>query len=150
MTYYDRDNDDAQPSMKWPKPHHGSTAEYGTSGWPFVATGTTAADMITSIPVTFEYVTRWIQITNTGAKDLAISFSDPGTVGGLGVIGIAPTTYYEVQAGDISPRLELKCVKLYITSLHGDGTSYSLIAGLTSIPDDGFPDISVITGVAHT
>jgi hypothetical protein len=141
MSYYDRDNDDAQPSMKWPKPHHGSTAEYGTSGWPFVESGTTATDLTTSTTVTFGYVTRWIQITNTGGKDLALSFEDPG--------GSAPGTYYEIQSGDISPRLELKCVKLYITSLDAAGTSYSLIAGLTSIPDDGFPDISALDGVAH-
>jgi len=141
MSYYDRDKSDAQPSMKWPKPHHGSTAEYGTSGWPFVETGTTATSLSTSVTVTFEYVTRWVQITNTGAKDLALSFEDPSTS--------APGTYYEIQAGDVSPRLELKCVKLYITSLDAAGTSYSLIAGLTSIPSDGFPDISALDGVAH-
>ena len=141
MSYYDKDKANAQPSMKWPKPHHGSTAEYGTSGWPFVETGTTAADTITSNTVAFEYVTRWVQITNTGAKDLALSFEDPA--------GSAPGTFYTVQAGDVSPRLELKCVNLYITSLDGAGTSYSIIAGLTSIPSDGFPDISVLDGVAH-
>ena len=143
MSYYDKDKANAQPSMKWPKPHHGSTAEYGTSGWPFVKSGTTAEDLTTSVTVTFEYVTRWVQITNTGANDLAISFADPG-------FGIAPTTYYEVQSGDISPRLELKCVKLYITSLNAAGTSYSLVAGLTSISSDGFPDISALDGIVHT
>jgi len=149
MSYYDRDNDDAQPSMKWPKPHHGSTAEYGTSGWPFVESGTTATDLTSYELVTFEYVTRWVQITNTGDEAIAISFSDPPTVDDAGEVDLAPVTYYTIQSGDISPRLELKCVKLYITSLDAAGSSYSLIAGLTSIPSDGFPDISALDGVAH-
>lgn len=142
MSYYDRDKSNAQPSMKWPKPHHGSTAEYGTSGWPFVETKATATNLTDSNTITFEYVTRWVQITNTGTKDLALSFADPG--------GSAPLTYYTVKAGDMTPRLELKCVNLYITPLDAAGASYSIIAGLTSIPSDGFPDISVLDGVAHT
>jgi hypothetical protein len=144
MSYYDRDNDDAQPSMKWPKPHHGSTAEYGTSGWPFVASGDTSTAATTATEIDFKYVTRWVQITNTGVSiDLAVSFADPGSS--------APTTYYRIKPGKISPRFELKCTKLYINTLTDTVlASYTLIAGLTSIEDDGFPDISVITGVAHT
>ena len=147
MSYYDRDNDDAQPSMKWPKPHHGSTAEYGTSGWPFVASGETSSETDTTTEITFDYVTRWVQITNTDVTtNLALSFEDPA--------GSVPTTYYTVQPGDTSPRFELKCVKLYINTLSvADPTVsvlYTLIAGLTSIPSDGFPDISALDGVAHT
>ena len=142
MSYYDRDKANAQPTMEWPKPHHGSVAEYATSGWPFVASGSTAASLTASITITFDYVTRWIQITNTGATDLAVSFADPA--------GIVPTTYYTVKTGAVSPRLELKCVKTFITSLDGAGASYSIVAGLTSIPAAGFPDISGLAGILHT
>jgi hypothetical protein len=150
MSYYDRDNDDAQPSMKWPKPHHGSTAEYGTSGWPFVATGQASSDIADVTEITFEYVTRWIQITNTDTtENLALSFADPD--------GSHPATYYTLKAGDISPRFELKCKKLFISSspttespAAPTTTDYTLIAGLTSIDKDDFPDISALDGVAHT
>jgi len=140
--YYDRDNDDAQPSMKWPKPHHGSVPEYAVSAWPCIKKGTTSGSKTIADTITFEYVTRWIQITNTDTVDIAISFADPD--------GSAPVTYYTVQAGKVSPRLEIKCVKLYINTLTGSSAAdYSIVAGLTSIPAAGFPDISGLTGVSH-
>jgi hypothetical protein len=141
--YYDRDKSDAQPSMKWPAPHHGSVAEYAVSGWPCMKRGTTAASKTAPDTITFEYVTRWIQITNTSAYDLALSFADPGSS--------LPVTYYTVKPGKVSPRLELKCVKLYINTLNASSlaTSYSIVAGLTAIPAAGFPDISGLTGVSH-
>ena len=144
MSYYDRDKADAQPSMKWPKPHHGSTAEYGTSGWPFVASGNTSTAAATATEITFDYVTRWVQITNTGTTiALALSFADPA--------GVVPTTYYRVEAGNVSPRFELKCTKLYINTITDTSlASYALIAGLTSIPSDSFPDISALDGIVHT
>jgi len=144
VTYYDRDKADAQPSMKWPKPHHGSVAEYATSAWPCMKKGiATSPDLISPNTITFEYVTRWIQITNTGVTDLAISFADPGTT-------VPPVTFYRLQTGAVSPRLELKCVKLYINTLAiNTVATYSILAGLTSIPADGFPDISGLTGVTH-
>jgi hypothetical protein len=149
MSYYDRDNDDAQPSMKWPKPHHGSTAEYGTSGWPFVATGQASSDITDVTEIDFKYVTRWVQITNTDTtENLALSFADP--------VGEAPATYYTLKPDQISPRFELKCTKLFISSSPSTEsgtpttTDYTLIAGLTSIDKDDFPDISVLDGVAHT
>jgi hypothetical protein len=143
--YYDRDNDDAQPSMKWPKPHHGSVPEYAVSGWPCMKSGTaTGTDAPNTI--TFEYVTRWIQITNTSAVELYLSFADPADASPAGT----PKTYYTVLAGDVSPRLELKCVKLYInTSSSSTPATYSILAGLTAIPAAGFPDISGLTGVSH-
>jgi hypothetical protein len=144
MSYYDRDKSNAQPSMKWPKPHHGSVAEYATSAWPCIKSGTTTVSKIAPVTVTFEYVTRWIQITNTGGAALALSFANPGTL-------VIPVTYYTVPIGAVSPRLELKCVKLYINTLSATtAASYSIVAGLTSIPADGFPDISGLTGVTHT
>jgi hypothetical protein len=142
MSYYDRDKTDAQPKMQWPKPHHGSVAEYAVSAWPCVKSGTTSASLIETSPVTFEYVTRWIQITNTGTGAIALSFADPGS--------LAPVTYYNIPAAKSSPRLELKCVKLYINTLAGSTAApYSIIAGLTSIPASSFPDISGLDGVSH-
>jgi len=141
MTYYDRDIATSQPTMQWPSPHHGSVAEYGVSAWPFVQTGSTAADAAAADTVSFDHVTRWVQITATGTEDIRISFADPGES--------IPTTFYTVQSGDTSPRLELKCVQLFINTDSGAAASWSLIAGLTSITAASFPDISTLTGIAH-
>jgi len=144
--YYDRDNDDAQPSMKWPTPHHGSVSEYAVSGWPCIKKGTTSGSTAIPSTVTFEYVTRWVQITNTGSAAIAISFADPEDAVPSGT----PKTYYTLQSGKETPRLELKCVKLYINTLTGSSAvTYSIVAGLTAIPAAGFPDISGLTGVSH-
>jgi hypothetical protein len=146
MSYYDKDKANAQPSMKWPKPHHGSVPEYAVSGWPCMKSGT-ATGLSTPNTIEFEYVTRWIQITNTGTSALAVSFADPADATPTGV----PKTYYTVQAGKVSPRLELKCVKLYINTLNPTTpATYSILAGLTAIQADGFPDISGLSGVSHT
>ena len=143
--YYDRDNDDAQPSMKWPKPHHGSVPEYAVSAWPCMKSGT-ATGLSSPETVEFEYVTRWIQITNTGTSDLAVSFADPADATPPGV----PKTYYTVKGNTVTPRLELKCVKLYINTLNGTTpATYSILAGLTAIHAAGFPDVSGLTGVEH-
>ena len=152
MSYYDKDKANAQPSMKWPKPHHGSVAEYATSAWPCMKKGiATSPNLNSPNTITFEYVTRWIQITNTGVTDLAISFADPALIDPLDGTPGVPLVYYTVQSGKVSPRLELKCVKLYINTLAiTAAATYSILAGLTSIPADGFPDISGLTGVSHT
>jgi hypothetical protein len=106
----------------------------------------TATGLTSPNTITFEYVTRWIQITNTSAAPLAVSFADPADADPVGT----PKTYYTVRAGDVSPRLELKCVKIYINTLSGSTpATYSILAGLTAIPAAGFPDISVLTGVSH-
>jgi len=150
MSYYDRDKSGSQPSMKWPKPHHGSVPEYAVSGWPCMKRGT-ATGLSTPNTIEFEYVTRWIQITNTGTSDLAVSFADPSLIDPLDGTPGVPLVYYTVQAGKVSPRLELKCVKLYINTLNATTpATYSILAGLTAIQADGFPDISGLSGVSHT
>jgi hypothetical protein len=152
MTYYDRDKPDAQPSMAWPKPHHGSTAEYGTSAWPFVSTGDidaftpSGADPAVYVrkEIKFKNVTRWIQITSTHTTSgLKLSFEDPG-------ISAEPITYFDIPSGTTTPRLEIKCTKIYISSSSTGASSYSLIAGLTAIDESSFPDISGLDGISHS
>ncbi len=154
--YYDRDKDGedglqpAQPSMKWPKPHHGSVPEYAVSAWPCIKKGTATGAALPET-ITFKYVTRWIQITNTSAVALYLSFADPALIDPSDGTPGVPLVYYTVQANTVTPRLELKCVKLYInTSTSSTPATYSILAGLTAIEDDGFPDISALKGVSHT
>ena len=124
MSYYDRDKANAQPSMKWPKPHFGAVAEYQVSPWPFVYNTTTTAEEL----VDFGSVTRWI-IINAITSSCTVSFTPGGAA-------------FTVPVGELV-RLELKCTKLYITTAN----SASIIAGVTSIDDTQFPDISTRPGV---
>jgi hypothetical protein len=124
MSYYDRDKADAQPKMQWPKPHFGSVAEYQVSPWPFIYNTTTTSEEL----VDFGSVTRWITI-NAITSPCTISFASGGAS-------------FTVPAGELV-RLELKCTKLYITT----AATASIIAGVTSIDDSQFPDISSRDGV---
>ena len=126
MSYYDRDKANAQPSMMWPKPHFGSAVEYQVSGWPFVANVGTGE---TDFEVDFGSVTRWITVHALGAS-CDLMFKAGGEA-------------FKVPVGELV-RLELKCTKIYITTSTG---TCSIIAGVTSIDDEAFPDISSRAGI---
>jgi hypothetical protein len=126
MSYYDRDKTDAQPKMQWPRPHFGSVAEYQVSPWPYIKNvGSSASEE----EVDFGSVTRWITVhaLNTSCT---ISFVSGGAS-------------FEVPVGTLV-RLELKCTKIYVTTTTG---TCSIIAGITSIDNSQFPDISLRDGV---
>jgi len=127
MTYYDRDKSTAQPKMQWPKPHFGSVSEYQVSPWPFVANVTASQ---TDFEVDFASVTRWI-VVHAVAGPVTLSFKSGGEE-------------FVVAEGQ-SSRLELKCTKIYITT--GAGITCSILAGVTSIDDTQFPDISNRDGI---
>jgi hypothetical protein len=126
MSYYDRDKSDAQPKMQWPKPHFGSVAEYQVSPWPCIKNVVAG---VTNEEVDFGSVTRWITI-NAITSSCTISFASGGAS-------------FTVPAGELV-RLELKCTKIYVTTTTG---TCSIIAGVTSIDDSQFPDISSRDGV---
>tara|TARA_R110001606_G_scaffold114175_3_gene241560 strand:+ start:7044 stop:7436 length:393 start_codon:yes stop_codon:yes gene_type:complete len=127
MSYYDRDKADAQPSMKWPRPHFGSVAEYQVSPWPYIVNVIASQ---TNLLVDFSSVTRWITIHAIG-DTCTISFASGGAA-------------FTVPVG-VLVRLELKCTKIFVTTPVA-GTC-SIIAGVTSIDDTQFPDISARPGV---
>ena len=127
MSYYDRDKADAQPKMQWPKPHFGSVAEYQVSPWPFVVNAPVSQ---TDLLVDFGSVTRWITVHAIGDA-CTIGFATGGPA-------------FTVPVGTLV-RLELKCTKIYVTTT-ATGTC-SIIAGVTSVDDAMFPDISLRDGV---
>ena len=130
MSYYDRDRATAARTMNIPKAHHGNTAEFLVSGWPFLETHTTTgAGNGTS---TFGFVTQWVCISAIGANVTV-------TLDG----GAAAFT---VPAGTISPRFDFKCTSVKV-ALDGAGSA-CVSAGLTNVRSEDFPDISTYTGVA--
>ena len=141
--YYDRDRRYRDPAsndaddfdtphprgtMNHPITHHGNTAEYMVSGYPFFQTHSLDSSSGTS---TFGYVTQWICISAIGQNCVV-------TING----GSAAFT---VPAGTISPRFDFKCTTITVTMV-GAGTA-CVSAGLTNVKSADFPDISGYTGV---
>lgn len=112
----------------------------------------------------FPGVTRWVQIRNIGANDLQVGFTALGAVGRGAATGSNPIdgtshpqiaghateleaksnhkNYYIIPAagagkGDSSVRWELKCTKLFFAG-DGDTTGFSVVAGITAIPETNF------------
>ena len=179
-------------SLNWPKSGPASVPEYQLSGVPFVtsscdpagvtvATGrvpecvepidATAAKIrlaaaVTPYRVEFPFVTRWVQITNMGTKDLRCGFTENG-VRGMGEAkqggatgtdpnaGFLGQNYFIIPPADTSSgndrypqsmRLELRCTDMYFLGNAGV-TDVSVVAGLTTVHRSQFP---ALTGSTYT
>ncbi len=105
-----------------------NVGSFQVSGIPFVTGG---VDATTATKISFPYVTRWIQVVNTGDGMARVGFSENGvkgskyvsvpnlTVGGSGS-AILP----------VSQVFEVKATELWLSG----STSVDVIAGLTNIP----------------
>lgn len=142
MTYYDRDKTNAQPKMQWPKPHFGAVAEYQVSPWPFCVNAAAPSGGATATEVDFEGVTRWIMVTAT-AGAVNIAFADPDLDSDSSGGADGWVSFFTVPAGEMSQRIEVKCTKIWTSA------ACTVVAGVTSISNSGFPDISARTGVSH-
>ena len=125
--YYDRDRTNAAGTMQHPRTYIGNTAEYLVSGWPYAktVTGTTT--------ITFAEVTQWINVSAVGAP-VTVTFQ-----GGL--------SSFVVPAGTQTGQLDLKCTKVTLTFTGGTNISASILAGMTNIKANQYPDLSEYTGV---
>ena len=161
--YYDRDRNPGGAgtrtvagTMNHPITHHGNTAEYMGSGFPYVKT--INLDGTTAEWIEFPFVTQWLQVRlNDVSKVLYIAFSQSGMWDGdnSSTSDPAPSNFIELHAPDhgsgantlppSTPVYRLKCAKVY---LKASGTcSVSVIAGMTNVPSSQFPDISALPGV---
>ena len=123
-----------------PRPHHGHTAEYQSSGIPFVKTINSGNANATTI--NFPFVTRFIVISNPSDTAVKIHFSATG----VALANANPaTTHFVVPSNSISPRLEVKVKTLFVT--HANGKSCSVLAGLTNVKAADFPDITELSGI---
>jgi len=118
-------------SLNSPRPNHNHAAEYQSSGIPWVKTITGNAET----PIEFPYVTRFIVISATHLTQIA--FDDDG---------VDNTQYFNVPAGGMTARLEVKVTKLWIKSSAG-GAKTSVLAGLTNVKAADFPDITELAGI---
>ena len=103
-----------------------SVGPYQVSSRPWAKGGINAS--AATVKLEFPNVTRWVVVSNSGNAACKISFAADGGGAGEGF-------YLEVPAGTSSPRLEIKCVELYLDGGE-NGTKISVMAGLTNIPRD--------------
>ena len=129
-------------SISYAKPHHGSTAEFQVSGFPFV-TGSTSSEVGNSNPVkvTFPYVSQFIQVTNIGSNILYVGFTENG------VKGTDTEHRFQIFKDNTSERttpvLPIKCKELYFLSA-ASTTGFQVVAGLTNVRE--FPVLSGSNG----
>jgi len=143
--YYDRDRTvpgsstqrDGAGTMNHVYTHHGNTAEYLASGFPWVYHH--GADMDDQ-RIEFPFVTQWVIISAPSA-DAHIAFRPSQS-------DVAAST---VSNKFIIPQnsaicLHIKCVDIWVDS--GGQTDVSVMAGLTGVPRDQFPSIVGLEGIA--
>ncbi len=148
------------------KSNHTYAPEYQISGIPFVSSsaGTEVADGVAT-QLNFPGVTRWVQIRNIGSNPLHVGFTALGVVGKGAATGSNPVdgnshpptaghateleatanhkNYFVIPAAGAnadnatSVRWELKCTKLFFAG-SGGTTGFSVVAGITAIPETNY------------
>ena len=173
--YYDRDRNvrktdgtynvpgDATvaPIMNHPMTHHGNVAEYQASGIPFFQKVTCPQD--DTVTVQFPFVTQWVQVIVQKDKKVAVSFQESalshsgGNFNGTGSndSALAGVNYVILDgssetAGSSGMVWRMKTTQLCFLEESGTSIEVYIVAGLTGVPRDQFPDISSIIGVGAT
>ena len=102
-------------------PGLGSVGSYQESGKPFAQT-------VTSSPVTFPSVTKWVKVINLHSSDTNVGFSSTGVAG---------TNYFTVKADTQTEPLELKLTELHFSVTNA---AITVVAGLTGIDTSEIDD----------
>jgi len=129
-------------SLQYALPGHGHVPEYQASGVPFVSSSHALGDT-TSFEFRFPYVTRHVTIFNSGSGAVRVGFTENG-------VNSSPNAnYFQVVANSASPRLELKCDKIFIRKDVDDGqlNTVAVMAGLTGVDPSRFFLVSGSNGV---
>ena len=152
---------------RWPAPNHNYVPEFQMSGIPFVGTYRIANlnQNYNMQKVSFDQVTRWIQIINhvdNGNTHIFLFFNETeansfltSANGGNTEILVGTAGGYHIRIDKSTPtqRYELKCKELYIIGKTATGNGggalgdmFSVIAGLTNVPSNTFPDQTKLNG----
>jgi hypothetical protein len=112
---------DNDHNTRWPSPSVTSVPEYQLSGLPCCETKVGGGD---SSFTEFKRVSRWI-VVHAVTADANIFFKSE--------LDDDNNQYFIVKAGTTTPRLEVRCTKVYFNQAPGAGNKVSIIAGLTHI-----------------
>jgi len=130
-------------ALQYALPSHGASSEYQCSGVPYVITLTVANT--TEQEVSFPFVTRHFTVIHatTGGSSVRVGFTNNG------VDGAEDENYFLLEKGSSSPRLEIKCQKLWVRNETGTTSNkVSIVAGLTNVTQDRFFAVTGSNGVA--
>lgn len=113
-----------------------AVAEYQVSSVPYLSSSTIPASTVVGFFLPF--VTRTVQVRNLGgAGELRVGVSYSGTLA---------KNYFSVPVSS-SQDLDMRTTTLFLYNSAGAGTlSYSLNAGLTTIPVKNFPMLTASNG----
>jgi len=130
-------------SLNWAKPNHNHASEYQVAGWPFV-TGSVSVTGA-AFRIDFSHVVQWVQVNNTGNKDLRVGFTQAGVDG----------TNYFLLTGASDPRacmrFDVKCKEIWVRPVSLSETAvFSVAAGLTNVTGSDFPALGASNGYIGT
>ena len=144
----------SEAERRIPRPHHNFVPEYQQSGIPHVETRTLPASddtaeltaAIASYKFEFDSVTRWIEIHNHGTNEnqqhLRMYFNETAakTAYELNVAN-QDKHYFLIDGESSTSRLEVKSKVVYLVpDVAAKSFKVSVVAGLTSVKSEDFPD----------
>ena len=121
-------------NTRWPKSSVNHVPEYQLSGLPFCQTKSVALN--TEDSFTFPRVSRWLSITSD--QEVKIYFKSGNDTDN--------SQYFLLPANTPSPRLELRCSKVYVRPTAN--ASISIVAGLTNVLSSDGIDESVFDWIS--
>lgn len=121
-------------SLNNPAMHEGFVPAYQVSAVPFV----TSSAVTTVSEIEFPFVTRFFNIQNTSSIPLRFGFTE---------LGVKGTNYFVIPSGS-NYEGEIRTDRLFVSSSTGASISYSVIAGLTGVPNRNFLTITGSNGFA--
>jgi len=117
-------------SSQWQPPGPNNVPSYQMSGLPFI-TGSSITGGSTEA-INFPFVTRFIQVFNTGSNPVSVEVSENGVEG---------TNKFTVNPGSNSGVLELRVKKLFLRADDG-AVEAEVVAGLTNIMSHDYYDFT--------
>lgn len=143
----------SEAERRIPRPHHNFVPEYQQSGIPHVETRTLPASAdtaalvgaIDSYKFEFDSVTRWIQIHNHGEnaqqQHLRMYFNETAAKTAYELAANQDKHYFLIDEESSTSRLEVKSKVVYLVpDVAAKSFKVSVVAGLTSVKSEDFPD----------
>ena len=151
-----------EASRRVPRPHHNFVPEYQQSGIPHVEARTLSqivddaalnvAGAIDAYKFEFDSVTRWIEIHNHGEngqqEHLRVYFNETAAKTAFAAnVADQDKHYYLIDEESSTSRLEIKSKVLYLVpDVKNKTFRVSIIAGLTNVKSEDFPDQTKANG----
>mgnify|MGYP003127343403 FL=1 len=118
--------------LHYPRPHHGSAAEFQISSWPYLYNYATVSNTVQKLKL--PYVSRHFTIINNGTHPVRVGITENG------VLAAENPNYFVIEGGKESPRLEIKTDTLFFVRHENsnNATNVSVIVGMTSVKNRDF------------